>query len=331
MTMRIAGWILLLLTGTIGAKAQHTIDIPKIQGPKDHALEGKVSKVYSITYAISLQDRIMPDSTKFVDTIQTKAAEVYIGFDSLSRMTYYKVDSFDAGGNNRYSKAWYQYYADDLLEAGAFYSAGKLEDSFRLGYNRKNEVDEMLVYNRKGKKAGRVQYFYRHGVVYNIKERDEDEMMVRFIRMEHDTAGRIREREVKDNTMRRVLLNKYEYEITYDGLVQRNEYDYNDTGKIIGMSGTVFDLNGRTAEITEMDEQKRVLRQSTYTYNDNGLPATELTFTMFKKDLSFSYEYDENGNWKTRRSYTDGTPVSKTHRVIEYYPATNQQHGSGTH
>lgn len=327
--MRIAGWILLLLTVTIGVNAQHTIDIPEVQHPEDHALKGKVSSVYSITYAITLQDRIMPDSTTFVDTIQTKAAEVHMGFDSLNRMTYYKVDSFNANGNVGYSNAWYYYYNNSLLVAGALYSSSKLVDSFGLGYNRKNEVDEMFLYNRKGKKAGRVQYFYRHGVVYNIKERDENEMMVRFIRMEHDTAGRIREREVKDNTMRRVLINKYEYEITYEGLVQRNEYEFNDTGKLTGMSGTVFDLKGRTAEITEMDEQKRVLRQSTYTYNDRGLPATELTFTMFKKDLSFSYEYDEYGNWKTRRSYTDSMPVSKTHRVIEYY--TNQQLDSGTH
>lgn len=303
--------------------AQDMTAVPEMPKLSDFHLPGNVQSLYTIQYAIQLRDRVMPDSTVFTDTLLTKSKEVNYIFNEHGHLLSLRSDSFDEKGKIIISKETKYYYGPKGKLAGvAHFDDSKMADSVYIGYNRHDMVDEQVYYDRKGRKEGRVQYFYRNDRVFNVKVRDKDEMLLSFIRFEYDAAGNLRKKEIKGNTLQYESSLKYSYDTMNNGYVQINEYDYAGQYKVMGMRGKVYDTVGRLVEFNTADSNKRIVESGTIEYNNMGLPASELIFTMYKYDYSYLYEYDENGYWKTRRKFEQGKPVSKTHRVIELYKET---------
>ncbi len=307
----------------VHATAQDKTAVPAALTLADYHLPAHTQSVYTIQYAIQLQDRVMPDSTVFTDTILTKSKEANYSFNEHGYMLSQQADSFDEKGRTVLSRETkYGYGKKGRLEGIVQMDEGKMIDSVHIGYNRNGQVDELVYFDKKGRKEGRVQYFYRNGKVFNIKQRDKDEMLLSFIRYEYDAAGNLREKEIKGNTLQYESSLKYSYDTLGNGYMQINEYDYAGAYKIMGMRGKVYDTAGRLVEVSVADSNKRIIESSTIEYNDKGLPSSELTFTMYKYDYSYLYEYDENGWWKTRRKFEQGKPISKTHRVVELFKDT---------
>jgi hypothetical protein len=307
----------------VHATGQDKTVVPASLTIADFHLPAHTQSVYTIQYAIQLQDRVMPDSTVFTDTILTKSKEANYSFNEHGYLLSLQVDSFDGKGKtvmNRETK--YSYGKKGRLECIVHFDDGKLNDSVYIGYNRYGQADELVYFDKKGRKEGRVQYFYRNGKVFNIKQRDADEALLRFVRYEYDANGNAREKEIKGNTLQYESAIKYSYDTLENGYVQINEYDYAGAYKIMGMRGKVYDTLGRLVEVSVADSNKRITESSTIEYNDKGLPSSRLTFTMYKYDYGYRYEYDENGWWKTRRKFEQGKPISKTHRVVELYKDT---------
>ncbi|MBW7912875.1 MAG: hypothetical protein H3C54_04050 [Taibaiella sp.] len=314
---------LLLLISATKVKAQDKTTLPVAMAVADYQLPVGTQSVYTIQYSIQLADRVMPDSTVFTDTIPSKSKECNYTFNEQGFLVVMQVDSFDEKGKVITSTVTrYGYGKEGRLRGVVHYEDGKMTDSVYVGYNRRDEADEQVYYDKKGRKEGRVQYFYRNGRVFNVKVRDEDDMLLSFIRYEYDAASNVREKEIKGNTLQYESAIRYSYDTLANGYVQINEYDYAGAYKIMGMLGKVLDTSGRVVEITVADSNKRVVASSTFEYNDKGLPISELTFTMYKHDYSYLYEYDDNGWWKTRRKFEEGIPISKTHRVVELYKDT---------
>lgn len=307
----------------VHTSAQDRTSLPVALTVADFHLPVNTQSLYTIQYAIQLQERVMPDSTVFTDTLLTKSKEVNYMFNEHGYLLSQQTDTFDEKGKVITSKGVKYYYGKKGRPASRIHTdEHKMTDSVHIGYNRKGEVGEQIYYDRKGRKEGRVQYFYRNDRVFNVKLRDADEMLLSFIRFEYDAAGNLTEKEIKGNTLQYESSLKYSYDTLDNGYVQINEYDYVGAYKIRGMRGRVYDTKGRLVEVNVADSNKRIIESSTIEYNDKGLPASELTFTMYKYDFSYLYEYDENGYWKTRRKFEQGKPVSKTHRVVELYKET---------
>lgn len=303
--------------------AQDKTAVPEILNLSDFHLPDNVQSLYTIQYAIQLQDRVMPDSTVFTDTLLTKSRETNYIFNEHGHLLSLRSDSFDEKGKIVISRETRYYYGPKgKLTGVARFDDSKMTDSVYIGYNRHDKVEEQVYYDKKGRKEGRVQYFYRNDRVFNVKVRDADEMMLSFIRFEYDAAGNLVKKEIKGNTLQYESSLKYSYDTMNNGYVQINEYDYIGQYKIMGMHGQVYDTAGRLVEFNTADSNKRIVESGTIEYNNMGLPASELIFTMYKYDYSYLYEYDENGHWKTRRKFEQGKPVSKTHRVIELYKET---------
>lgn len=304
--------------------AQDRTSVPQVFTAADFQLPVSTQSMYTIQYGIQLADRVMPDSTVFTDTILSKSKECNYTFNGHGFMREKQVDSFDEKGKVITSTVTrYGYGKEGRLRSVVHYEDGKMTDSVYVGYNRRGDVDEQVYYDKKGRKEGRVQYFYRNGSVFNVKVRDEDDMLLSFIRYEYDAAGNIREKEIKGKALQYESSVKYSYDTMSNGYVQINEYDYAVPYRISGMRGKVLDTAGRVVEITVADSNKRVVASSTFEYNDKGLPRSELTFRMYKYDYSYLYEYHEDGWWKTRRTLEDSKPISKTHRVVELYKETS--------
>lgn len=310
--------LLLLSVFVFPLHAQEVLPAPVIYTQKNFQLKGNVDSVYCITYSIKLTERIMPDSTVFVDTVLSKSKETRLVFDSVARLVNRQVDSFDITGKAVNKQEERYYFEKDKLLATARLEDGKLKDSVSLSYNRKGYVDELSRYDRRQKLQGFVQYFYRSDKVFNIKQRNADRMLKRFIRMEYDYYGRIAQRQEMDEHMRLAVTTDYSYDTLGDGSIQVNEFNYDGERNLTGMDGHIINKHGQLAERSEIDADKRMKRQSTYTYNDRGIVASELTFTTTKEDYTFSYRYDEQGNWKTMLKYSEDTPIAKTHRVVAY-------------
>lgn len=314
---------LTLLIANTQISAQDRIALPAARTLHGLQLPAKTQSVYTIQYNIQLQNRVMPDSTVFTDTMLSKSKECNYIFNEDGDMLSEQADSFDEKGRIVESTTVrYTYEEKGRLAGVTYFRDSKVTDSVFIGYNRKGEVDEQVFYDKKGRKTGRVQYFYRNGRVFNVKVRDQDDMLVSFIRYEYDAAGNVREKEIKGNTLQYQSSLRYTYDTLDRGYVQINEFEYAEPYKVLGMRGKVLDTAGRVVETTVADSNKRVVESSTIEYNNQGLPVSERTFTMYKYDYSYLYEYDEHGWWKTRRKLEQGTPVSRTHRVIELFKET---------
>lgn len=303
--------------------AQDKTALPEMLGWANFHLPPNVQSVYTVQYAIRLQDRVMPDSTVFVDTLLTKSKETNYTFNEHGHLLSLRSDSFDEKGKTIVSRETkYHYGPEDKLSGVVRFVDDKMSDSVYIGYNRHGKVDEQLYYDRKGRKEGRVQYFYRNNRVFNVKIRDRDEVLLSFVRYEYDAAGNLLKKEINGNTLQYESSLKYSYDTLDNGYVQINEYDYAGQYKIMGMHGKVYDKEGRLVEFNVADSNKRIVESGTIKYNERGLPMSELTFAMYKYDYSYLYEYDENGYWKTRRMLEQGKPIRKTHRVTEFFKET---------
>lgn len=282
-----------------------------------HLPEG-VERVYTIEYSISLKERVMPDSTVFTDSLLTKRKECNYIFSRDGYLLNFVADSFDDGGRELLRKEDKYYYDGHHLAGIVHVENNKMVDSMCIGYNRKGEINEKTMYDRRGRKTGRVQYFYRSGKVFNIKLRRQDDMLQQFIRLEYDDLGRLKEKEFKNSDLQYSSAVKYDY-TDADGNVRVNEYRYANPQKIAGMTTRIYDGQKRLVHLSVADSNKRIVESRTIEYNEWSLPASELVFTTTKVDYTFSYEYDDRGYWKTRIKYEGAIPVSRIHRVVEYF------------
>ncbi len=303
------------------SNAQDITAMPEILYRSNYHLPENVQAVYTIDYSIQLHERVMPDSTVFTDTLLSKSMERNYTFDEAGRLLILATDSFDSNGRIVLNKKTRCYYDQGGLTGVTNMEGDKITDSVCIRYNRHRQVAEQVYFDKKGRKLNRVQYFYRGGNVFNIKLRDENDLLVNFIRFECDARGNLREKELKSSEMQYLSSLKYSYDTLGNGNIQINEYDYRGT-KVTGMRGRVLDTKGRLIELSVADSNKRIIESRTLGYNDKDLLVSELVFTMYKYDYTYSYEYDDNGYWKTKRMFEQDRPVRKIHRVIEYFETT---------
>lgn len=312
---------ILILTTLLfsNAYAQGYEEVPAIKTPATFHLKGNVEHIYTIQYSIKLQDRVLNDSTKYTDTILTKNTERNLTFNETGYLETQKLDSFDEKGKTEISRETRYYYSDNRLSGITHIEDGKQKDSTSILYDRHGDIDEQVFFDSKGRKQKSIEYFYRHEHVFNIKVRDDEGLLLNFIRFEYDTNGRLREQEIKGNTMQYLSSIKYTYDTLDDGNIQENRYEYEGAYKCVGMKGRLFDPEGYLVERTITDTNKRVVEYTTMEYNNHGLLSKELSFTKVKTDNSFTYTYDDAGNWKIKKVFESGTPVAKTHRVIDFF------------
>ncbi len=307
------------------AYAQDYGDIPAIQTAKDHDIKGPVKSVYEITYAASFQNRVLLDSTIYLDTILSRSKETNILFEPNGYLTSYKVDSFDEKAKTIASYEVVYRYDNDRLSGILHYWDEELIDSTYIGYDRRNLVKEQVVFDRKGKVLKKVQYFHRYGRIFNIKVRDNEGILVNFRRYEYDAAVNVTEKEIKGNTMQYLHSLKYRYDTLKDGSRQVNKYDYVGKYKYRSMERWLIDTRGNITELIITDSNKRVLENHTMKYTPRGLLRSELVFTRYKNEYTYRYEYGDNGNWKTKYASVNDKLKSKTHRVIEMYKKEGQE------
>lgn len=312
--------LFITVLGFSAAQAQKIteVDIPEVITVKDYKLDDSVKKLYKIEYAVKLEDRELNDGTTYTDTLLSKNKEVNVYFNEDGYLTSHKVDSFDEKGKTIFSREKKYHYNGNKITGILHFEDGKQQDSTYIEYDRKGLIDEQVYYDRKGRKLKTVQYFHRRGRIFNVKVRDEEGMLVNFVRFEYDAAGNLKEQEVKGSNMQYLFSYKYEYDTLENGNRQVNKYDYVGQYKFRKMFAYLEDKKGNMTQWTIADSTHHIVDYRTMTYNDKNLKETELIFKQFKYDYTYAYTYNDKGYWRTQYQYESGKPVRKVHRVMEY-------------
>ncbi|MCB0697214.1 MAG: hypothetical protein KDC07_07605 [Chitinophagaceae bacterium] len=310
---------------TITLPAQDAGELPVIKAVKDYDVAGPVKSLYEITYAVSFQNRTLLDSTVYLDTILSRNKETNVAFDTLGRLLSDKVDSFDADGKTILSHEVVYHYNADKLAGILHYTNGDLLDSTYIEYNRKEEVEKLISYDHKGRLTKTIQYFYRNGNIFNIKIRNDENLLVNFIRYKYDLTGKLTEQEINGSTMQYIHSYKYKYDTLKDGTTQMNKYDYIGRYKYRSLVQHLYDTKGQLIQMIVTDSNRRVTENHTMKYTPTGLLRSELVFTRFKNEYTYHYEYDDAGNWKTKYLSVNDKYARKTHRVKELYKKQDEE------
>lgn len=302
------------------AFAQYDITIPEVITAKNYRVNGPVEKIYIIYYEAGLQERMLVDSTIKTDTVLSRLKEENLYFNKDTQLTRVTIDSFDEKGKTElFKETRYYYNGDKQLASVTFLEDGKIKDSTSFEYDRHGELDKQIFYDRKDRIEKRIEYFYRHDRIFNVKVRDPERKLLQFVRFEYDNQGRLREQEIKGSTMQYISSVKFTYDTLNNGNYQEGVYDYVGAYKYKGMVANTYNKKMQVVERSTADSNKRITEYASLEYNNMGLKSKEVIFTKYKNDYTYFYEYDDNGNWKTMNKYESGKPVLKTHRVFEYY------------
>lgn len=305
----------------LNAQEEYT-RLPDIITPNTYGISGNVKSIYNIKYDLALQERENLDGTKKVDTILNKSIESTRYFDTNGYQVRVVTDSFNSKGKAELSKEKKYYYRNDgKLLAFSNYEDGKLTDSGSVEYDHrhKNEVEEIVYYDRRDRVLRIVEFFYRENRVFNVKIRNEDRSLQNFIRYKY-YMGRLWEKEVEGNTRQHLYSLRYEYDTLDDGKVQVNMYECNSRYHCNTLHGRLYTPDGKLLERTVTDSNKRMIEYASLRYNDKGLLENETIFANETKiDNVYTYQYDDRGYWQTVRISDQGEPKRKVHRVVEYY------------
>lgn len=317
---------LMICAGTTIVAQEELTVVPQPITVSSLGLVGNVESIYTIEYGMTLQDRIMDDTTRWVDTVLHKQQDATAYFNKEGFLTRKESVVYNDKGKPDQTVLERHYYTDNKLTAITNYIDGKMQDSIAFVYDRRNTLDYKIYYDRKGNVTSRVEYFYRNDRIFNIKIRNEDRRLRNFIRYEYYSNGILREKEVKGETMQYLYSLKYEYDTLDDNNIQVNKYEYVGEYKCKTMEGCVYTPAGMMLEKTITDSTKHVIDYRTLRYNEKGLLETELVFANeTKQDNSYYYSYNDKGYWNTKKIFDNGIPVRKVHRAIEYYKEDEEQ------
>lgn len=121
------------------------------------------------------------------------------------------------------------------------------------------------------------------------------------------------------------------------------QVQYDENGNETQSCDTKYDKLGNVVEETIRDARGNKVAQFSYKYDNRGLQIEKnvvrvdykcsilseydnhgyvtkrVTKSRETETWTFSYVYDEQGNWIERTSFNEGFPVAKEKRIIEYY------------
>ncbi|MGM0607362.1 MAG: hypothetical protein ACQESP_02960 [Candidatus Muiribacteriota bacterium] len=221
------------------------------------------------------------------------------------------------------------------------------EDGFMTLYSRldvkEDEIIEKVTYeydfrthNNRGKLAG--------------ADYDKDDTVLSEFKYEHDDKGRIiqktrlyepdrqRDRKIYKYNRRNQVIKMHRFN-SNDNLSAKYEYIYEDDNLVHEILARADDTI--TSEFyNEYDEKNNLIKQTEYELNERLRFIREYNYdeknnminlTVFDhrnnivKNLTYEYEYSDNGNWIKATVKDKGEPIKIIERKIEFYPQKSEQ------
>lgn len=308
--------IVLLGNITYGQNANDTITAKNIT---DFALQENVKEVSTLRYFVEITPST--DSLVKFDTTYTLTSGEVLTFDSLGKLEEHSNTTYKNKEKvKERDRTIYSYTINGDVNIISFYENEDLQYRKTLVYNNDNQLAEVVKRDRRDKLETTTLYYYKEGKIFNIKVKDENNVMLNFIRLNYNSNGYLKEREYRGETMQLLHLQKYIYDTLNDGITRLNIYSYAIDEKLRALYSYQYDNKGNTIQQTITDSNKRVTLYQTNAYNDNNELVKEVNFSDgTKKVNTYQYIYDEYNNWTTQTFFQSGQLVILQKRTITYY------------
>lgn len=193
------------------------------------------------------------------------------------------------------SKQLYTYDdKNNLIEDNLYNSYGGLSSNTTYKYDSKgNRVEEILF--EEGYSPSKESYKYddRNNIIEK-KQYNPEGICWNKIRYKYDETGKM----VEENHL-----------APDDAHIEKKLYKYDDNGNVIEVQSLSSLNRSHNYKTLSMYDDKNNLIEYSYIQDGNSAP--------FK--TTYSYEFDEPGNWIKSTEFKDDIPQNKTEREIEYF------------
>ncbi|MEZ5016705.1 MAG: hypothetical protein R2800_06615 [Flavipsychrobacter sp.] len=299
--------------------AQHHDDLPTPKNSESFALKGVAKEMTEQYYSIAISGST--DTLTKNDTTYTLIEENKMQFDSLGHLTQERNLTYNNRGKvNHSNHTDYQYTSTGKIYTIEHYINEHLVSIKRLHYNNDNLLSELVQQDKKGKLESTTLFYYKDGQVFNIKIKDEDNVMQNFIRLSYDSKDQLKEREYRGATMQLLNSQKYLRDTLNDTITRLNLYDYATDGKVRALFTYLYDQDGNIIQQTILDSNKKTTLYQTNTYNEQNELTKETNFSNdIKTENSYQYTHDQQKSWITQTISQQGVLMALRKRAIVYY------------
>jgi hypothetical protein len=290
---------LILILLPFFTNAQVAEDIPHSLAWKDYGLKGEV---------YSLKEEVFSVNGEAPALLQKQQ----IRFNDSG-----KVDTLTLASEQNKKQTIYQYDEDGFVSAMLHYSSGKLTDSISFVYNRQHLLKRLSFFNHKQDlQQSSLLSYNRHGQLLYIRKKDEHNMLTSMIRYRH---------EGKDKYERIILNDQMQFDSSQLFVLEKDTagskwycYEYAKEDSCTGMLSKTYNKEGELIEQAFADATKRVKDYRINEYDAAHLLTKQTIFSDRRSNLSYSYKFDDQGNWLRKEMYENEVLQRITTRQIKY-------------
>lgn len=289
---------LILILLPFFTSAQVAVDIPHSLEWKDYGLKGAVWSLKEEIFSVN------------------GGAPALLKQQQLRFNDSGKVDTLTLASDDNMDQKIYR-YSDGLLSAILHYSSGKLTDSISFVYNREHLLKRLLFFNHKDdlQRSFLLSYNRNRQLLY-IRKKDEHNMLTSMIRFQHKG---------EDKYERIILNDQMQFDSSQLFVLEKDSagskwycYEYAKEDSCTGMLSKTYNKDGQLIEQAFADASKRVRDYRIYEYDATHHLTKQTVFSDRKSSLTYSYKFDEKGNWLRKEMYENEVLQRITTREIKY-------------
>jgi hypothetical protein len=289
---------LILILLPFFTSGQVAVDIPHSLEWKDYGLKGAVC---SLKEEVFLVDGGAPALLK----------QQQLRFNESG-----KVDTLTLASDNNKDQKIYR-YSDGLLSAILHHSSGKLTDSISFIYNRQHLLKRLLFFNQKDELQRSFLLSYnRNKQLLYIRKKDKHNVLTSMIRFQHKG---------EDKYERIILNDQMQFDSSQLFVLEKDTagskwycYEYAKEDSCTGMLSKAYNKDGELIEQAFADASKRVRDYRINEYDATHHLTKQTVFSDRKRSLTYSYKFDEKGNWLRKEMYENEVLQQITTREIKY-------------
>ncbi len=238
-------------------------------------------------------------------------------FDDSGNLLKAVTLSYNLENNLRFKIV--SYYENDIIVKQEKYNpTGSLINYSEFIYNEDGNILKQLSYNAEDVLNHKRLYSYENGLAITEDLYSAETLTRRYIN-EYDADGN------RINRKRYDINGVLDQERIYDiDLNTYKEIGYDEDNAVVSRAFGQYDKKGRIIKSTAYTMDGSIQTESGWIYDDKGLLIKEeLVVAGDNAEFVYDYEFDEQGNWISRRvsEIIDGEPLELETivRKIEYY------------
>lgn len=204
-----------------------------------------------------------------------------------------------------------------ITEKKCYDAGNKILFYYEYKYKKQNQLQRRNMYDARDYRIEQLTYTYNSlgeiaaESIYTV----DNSLLVRYIHT-YGTKGQLLQTDVHAPT-NAYTTSKYEFVYNKEGQLIE-QYTYNQKHQKHQTDLYQYDAHGFQKEHTIVNHLDDFVFTSYTQYDEKGNVITHQAPTEKEPLTSYTYTFDEIGNWTRRIHYKDGKPIDMTERVLVY-------------